>query len=162
MCPGLLDSTHNSSVTLLLGNISNSAISVKRNQVLGIGRLIPIHHVGSIHLIGGSDEFGLEPSPEEQSSRLDKLLNEFKEIFATSELDYGHMKGVTHQVDTGDHKPFKSRPYRKSRLEETVVQSEIEKLLKSGLLAPSSSPWASPLLLLKKKDGSHRIVMDYR
>ena len=46
-------------------------------------------------------------------------------------------------------------------VEDAQVSKELKQLLDAGLLAPSQSPWASPLLILKKKDGGHRIVMDY-
>ena len=43
-----------------------------------------------------------------------------------------------------------------------VVNEEVNKLLEKGLLIPSKSPWAAPLLVVKKKDGSNRVVIDYR
>ena len=57
--------------------------------------------------------------------------------------------------------PFCAKPYRCSQVEEAQVSKELKHLLEAGLLAPSQSPWVSPLLILKKKDGGHRIVMDY-
>ena len=43
-----------------------------------------------------------------------------------------------------------------------VVNEEVNKLLEKGLLIPSKSPWAAPLLVVKKKDGTNRVVIDYR
>ena len=66
-----------------------------------------------------------------------------------------------HEIDTANHKPFKSCPYQKSHSEEKILSSEITKLVTVGLLKPSKSPWAFPFLLIKKKNGNHQIVMDY-
>ena len=38
---------------------------------------------------------------------------------------------------------------------------ELNKLLDSGMIIPSNSPWASPILIVKKKDGSNCVVIDY-
>ena len=71
------------------------------------------------------------------------------------------MVDTIHSFDVGDSKPFKSCPYRKSVVEEQVVAEELNSLLDAGLLKPSNSPWASTLLLIKKKNGGHCVVMDY-
>ena len=90
------------------------------------------------------------------------LLDQYKDIFADGPANFGLAKGVTHQINTGDAPPpFRVNPYCRSQIEEAQLSKEIKQLLEAGLLAPSQSPWASPLLILKKKDGGHRIVMDY-
>ena len=99
-------------------------------------------------------------SPSQQSDVL-KLLDSFSDIFATGPHDYGLAKGVSHQIDTGDSPPFRAKPYRRSQVKDAQVSKELKQLLEAGLLAPFQSPWASPLLILKKKDGGHQIVMDY-
>lgn len=71
------------------------------------------------------------------------------------------MGDTIHSIDVGESKPFKSCPYQKSVVEEQVVAKELNTLLDAGLLKPSKSPWASPLLLIKKKNGGHCVVMDY-
>ena len=60
------------------------------------------------------------------------------------------------------HPPLKSWAIRQSKATEEIAEAEISKLLESGLLVKSHSPWASPLLIVKKKDGSNRVVIDYQ
>ena len=74
----------------------------------------------------------------------------------------GLAKDVQHRIDTGTSLPFKSRAIRRSKTSEAVAEAEIKKLLDAGLLVRSHSPWVSPLLIVKKKDGSNRVVIDYR
>ena len=96
-----------------------------------------------------------------QQSDVLKLLGSFSDIFATGPHDYRLAKGVSHQIDTGDSPPFRAKPYCRSQVKDAQVSKELKQLLEAGLLAPSQSPWASPLLILKKKDGGHQIVVDY-
>ena len=74
----------------------------------------------------------------------------------------GVAKDVMHNIDTGDNPPIKSRPIRRSQAGDTEVNQEINKLLEAGLIKPSKSPWLSPILIVKKKDGTNWVVIDYR
>nr|AAX96624.1 retrotransposon protein, putative, Ty3-gypsy sub-class [Oryza sativa Japonica Group]ABA92970.1 retrotransposon protein, putative, Ty3-gypsy subclass [Oryza sativa Japonica Group] len=58
--------------------------------------------------------------------------------------------------------PIAKRPYRMAANELAEVKRQIEELESKGYVRPSSSPWGAPLLLVKKKDGSERMVIDYR
>jgi hypothetical protein len=59
-------------------------------------------------------------------------------------------------------KPIAKAPYKSSPHEQQIIQKEIHELLQAGLIRPSSSPWAAPVLLIKKPDGSIRYCTDYR
>ena len=47
-------------------------------------------------------------------------------------------------------------------MQEELIRAEVEKLLQSGCIRPSKSPYASPVLLIRKPDGSLRFCVDYR
>ena len=61
-----------------------------------------------------------------------------------------------------DAKPIAIAPYRQSPAAQVVVCKEMEALLKAGCIGPSKSPYASPVILVKKPDGSVRVCVDYR
>ena len=42
------------------------------------------------------------------------------------------------------------------------VSRQLQEMEKTGVIQPSNSPWASPIVLVRKKDGSHRFCVDYR
>ncbi|KAJ1700090.1 hypothetical protein LUZ63_008602 [Rhynchospora breviuscula] len=58
--------------------------------------------------------------------------------------------------------PINLRPYRFSHFQKLEIEKIIEELLHSGYIRPSSSPFASPILLVRKKDNSWRLCVDYR
>ena len=69
---------------------------------------------------------------------------------------------VQHQIDTGDHLPIKQRPRRLPPRQREAEREEVGKMLQAGVSEPLSSPWASPVVLVTKKDGSIRYCIDYR
>lgn len=69
---------------------------------------------------------------------------------------------VKHALETGNHPPIHTPPYRVSYKDEQTQRNEIDKLLKQGVIEESSSPWSSPIVLVRKKDGSIRFCVDFR
>ena len=69
---------------------------------------------------------------------------------------------VFHKIDTGDVRPIRQfvhrLPYGEMR---AAVESEIDKLVVADISRLSISPWASPVVMLRKKDGSWRLCVDY-
>ena len=98
---------------------------------------------------------------EDQFIEASKLFEKYSHIFAKDDFDLGCATNVQHVLDIGDHPPIRSRPHRRSQAEESIIMEELNKLLDSGMIIPSNSPWASPILIVKKKDGSNHVVIDY-
>ncbi|CAF4291683.1 unnamed protein product [Didymodactylos carnosus] len=69
---------------------------------------------------------------------------------------------VHHAIETGTHPPVHTPPYRVSYKDEQVQREEINKLLQQGIIEESTSPWSSPIVLVRKKDGTVRFCVDFR
>ncbi|CAF5024393.1 unnamed protein product, partial [Rotaria sp. Silwood1] len=69
---------------------------------------------------------------------------------------------VHHAIETGTHPPIYTSPYRVSYKDEQIQREEIDRLLKQGIIEESKSPWSSPIVLVRKKDGSVRFCIDFR
>ena len=65
-------------------------------------------------------------------------------------------------IDTGDHAPIKSRYYRMGPEDLKELKRQLKVLLDAKMIRPSISPWSSPVLFVKKKNGDRRMVIDYR
>ena len=101
----------------------------------------------------------LEPN---KAKVVENLLQKHEQAFAKSPDDHGRTHLVQHTIDTGDAKPVRQPPRRPPKAFEAEEEGIIERQLKAGIITESTSPWASPLVFVKKSDGSTRVCVDYR
>ena len=106
----------------------------------------------------GEVQFG-ERLTEEQRKDLKELLREFSMVFQDRP---GSTTLTEHSIETVDNKPVRLPPYRLPQAYRQEVQDELREMLAQGIITQSTSDWASPIVLVKKKDGSLRLCMDYR
>ena len=96
-----------------------------------------------------------------QKQKLANLLTEYQDVFSINDKDLGKTDLGEHVIETGDAKPLK-QPFRRVPLAfENEEKKALDKMLEQGIARPSNSPWSSPLLLTKKKDGSVRPCIEY-
>ena len=74
----------------------------------------------------------------------------------------GRTSLVKHSIDTGCAPPIKQPLRRMPLAHQEIVSDEIDRLLEHGLIEKSHSPWASPIVLAKKKDGTPRLCIDLK
>ena len=94
--------------------------------------------------------------------QLHAVLDKYVDVFAKSPHNMGRTSVVTHTIDTGSAKPIKQQPRRPPMAFAADERSIIEEQLKAGVIKESTSPWASPCVYVKKRDGSTRQCIDYR
>ena len=102
------------------------------------------------------------PLTTEQSEKFSWLLFEFIDLFAKDITELGRTDLVTHKIYTENVPPIRSRPYSVAPTEQAFIKDEIQRMLDNGLIRPSNSPWTSPVVLVKKKNGNVRFCVDYR
>ena len=98
----------------------------------------------------------------DQTTAVAALLASFADVFSSTKGDIGRTGAVKHSIDTGDASPIRQRARRLPIHLRANAENEVQKMLSCGVIEPSSSPWASPVVLVKKKDGSTRFCVDYR
>ncbi|GFV77256.1 hypothetical protein TNCV_444861 [Trichonephila clavipes] len=103
----------------------------------------------------------VELSPEQKSSA-ERLFQEFEDVFSRNSSDIGHTTVTQHRIDTADHPPIKQHPRRLPFAKQEEVGTLLREMQENDIIEPSSSPWASPIVLVRKKDGSTRFCVDYR
>lgn len=90
------------------------------------------------------------------------MIIEWKRIFSQDDYDLGVAKTIKHAIQTESARPIKQSPYRRSPFEQDIIKKEVDKMITMGVIEPSYSPWASPVVLVNKKDGTTRFCVDYR
>lgn len=102
------------------------------------------------------------PGSEHQRWEALQLLDRNKEVFATSKKDLGCTSTTYHHIYTDDDMPVTERYRRIPPNEYQEVQQHLQELLEKGVIRPSESNYASPIVLVRKKSGALRMCVDYR
>ncbi|KAJ3684341.1 hypothetical protein LUZ61_013505 [Rhynchospora tenuis] len=93
---------------------------------------------------------------------LQSVLDTFQEVFAEPSC-LPPTRSVDHQIPLKpDSKPITVRPYRYSYFQRLEIEKIVDELISNSFIRPSTSPYSSPVLLVKKKDNSWRLCIDYR
>lgn len=95
----------------------------------------------------------------EQKMKVEKLLKDFSQIFSDVP---GKSKTVMHHIKLVNDCPFKIKPYVIPEHYKEKVESEITELEKLKFIQRSNSNYSSPMVVIRKKDGTIRICIDYR
>ena len=97
-----------------------------------------------------------------QKRQLLALLGRNRNVFATNLSELGLTHLYSHRIETGDARPIKLAPYRACPKKKDEIEKQVKELLQNDITEPSMSPWQSPVVLVKKKDGTNRFAVDYR
>eukprot|EP00794_Sanderia_malayensis_P016602 gene16602-biopygen14025 len=92
-------------------------------------------------------------------NQLFQTLLEYPDVFNNG---LGHTTVISHKINTGDSPPIRQHPRRLPYHYRGEVDKQVQDMLTQGVIKPSTSPWSSPIVLVKKKDGSYRFCIDYR
>lgn len=95
---------------------------------------------------------------QEQKEALETCINN---VFSDMPDKIGCTNVIRHRIITNSE-PIKQRYYPVSPVVQNSIDEELDKLLKDDIIEPSNSPWASPIILVRKKDNTYRFCVDYR
>ena len=146
-----------------------SRVSVQiDNFTEGDVTLIPEWEIGTISSVclakaptGGQ----LPPVPDslsfEQQADLRQILEEYQDVFSKEGDPISSTSLVEHEILTTGRpiwQPFR----RQNPIVREIEQQQVKEMLRDDVIRPSASPWASPVVMVKKKDGSMRFCVDFR
>lgn len=114
-------------------------------------------------MVGGAVDIDMQtmaPNLSETERRqLCDLLQEFAPVMQSTP---GRTTIAEHEIYVGDTTPIRQQPYRIPYSRRGILKDEVEKMLAARVIRPSTSPWASPTVLVPKKDGGVRFCVDFR
>ncbi|KZS04760.1 Uncharacterized protein APZ42_032234 [Daphnia magna] len=114
---------------------------------------------------------GTDAAIEKMDQKVEKLLNNLKSrigktllfsCLAFSEDDLGHCTLMECDINTGISPPIHQLPYKSAWKERAEIQEQVEGMLRQGIIEHPDSPWSSPVVPVKKKDGTWCFCVDFR
>ena len=146
-------------------NVNESDVNLRGRTKLGflqhIGETVAVVDVKQGSSPIDSVQFGDNLSPSELS-QAKELVKKYEQLFTGDSKKPKQTHLVNHQIITDGALPVKSKYRRIPVAWEKEVEDQVQEMLKNGIIRPSSSPWNSPIILVKKKDNSMRFVCDFR
>ena len=174
---------HNTTVPLQLANLSGEVVTIYKGSRIGqITQLDDSIKIASVsqNLTTSCLTSIPEASPQKQellwkmvTDSGDKLtsaqqktlyntLLAFADVFTAGDDDLGHTDLLPHTIPTGIAQPIRQAPRRAPLCHRETVRKLLDDMLAKDVIISSKSPWASPVVLVQKKDGSVRFCIDYR
>ena len=95
----------------------------------------------------------------EQRAEFMDLANEFQSLFTGAQ---GTTSFAEHHIKLTSDQPVRSRPYPVSFSLRESLKKDIADMMKMGVIRESSSPYALPVVVFKKKDDTNHVCVDYR
>ena len=115
------------------------------------------------HRAGQIKEFLREEDIQFDKERLLETLLSYQDVLALRGDTLGVTDLIEHRINIPkDTKIIYIPAYRVAYSQRAVIDQEVEKMIKDGIVEPSVSPWSFPLLVVPKKDRTNRIVVDFR
>lgn len=107
-------------------------------------------------------EVNLSSLSADNQEKVRSLLNQYASVFSAHDGDLGCTTLIAHEIPLMDDVPVRQRFRRIPPSDYDVVKEHINQLLNTQVIRESCSPYASPIVLVRKKDGSLRMCVDYR
>ena len=96
---------------------------------------------------------------EYQTDEIKQVIRKFPDVFNEQS---GRTGKVQHQINlVPGAQPFNSPPFRYAPARKQIIEQNTKEMLDQGIISPSTSPWASPVILVPKKDGNLRFYINY-
>ncbi|GJV91744.1 putative reverse transcriptase domain-containing protein [Tanacetum coccineum] len=126
---------------------------------LAEGKIIEVNRVFLAHITAKK----AEDKSEEKRLEDVQIVRDFPEVFPEDLSGIPPVRQVEFQIDlVHGAAPVARAPYRLAPFEMKELSEQVQELSDKGFIRPSSPPWRSPILFIKKKDGSFRMCIDYR
>ena len=168
----------NMCVPIVVANMSSDSITISRGTVIAQLDKVVVSQISQANVdclqkdsgttcsspLRASSRFSWEhfAGSDDEKVSLCELIDKCQDVVAMTDTDVGKTRMLSHEIDTGAAHPIRqaSRRLPPGRLE--IVSDQIGNMLDQGIIEPSTSPWASPIVLVRKSDNTFRFCVDYR
>lgn len=147
-------------IPIIIVNQSNRHYKIPRGHI--VGRVTPTETTEICEIQNDTSEDEKINVPRKFETSIKSIIRRNKDLFAKKDSDLGLTNTVKMSIDTGDHDPIKNRPYRVPLNKRQIIDKAVKEMLDAKIIDRSQSPWSFPLVVVKKKDGSDRMCVDFR
>lgn len=176
--PHALLSIDNYKTFITVTNPSNRSCRIPINRTFGTFSIpsvhIECHHLSSINFDDSQKQTFNPQMPNEkinkltdhltdldQKTQIHQLLTRYQRLFDTSISSISNLTAPS-MINTGSHPPVHACVYRTDPMKQKQLKQTIDEMLTHGQIEKSFASWSSPVMLVKKKRGDFRFVVDYR
>ena len=110
-------------------------------------------------LFGKLDLSGVQAWADQERQEIKDLLTDYHDLFALDDLELGKTSLVKHNIKLTNETPFKERYQRIPPHQYEEVKKHLKEMMETGAIQNLASPWASAVVLVRKKDGSLRFCI---
>src|SRR3954454_18919398 len=122
----------------------------------------PATMLAEVAFVEEKKKLNLGPLTDQEQELFAEFTNTYRDICAKSQTDIGRTDLIQHKINTGDARPIALPAYRLNPQKKEFLRKEIANMEEVGIIRKSKSPWAFPVVIVSKKDGTHRLCIDYR
>jgi hypothetical protein len=153
----ILQFVHNGEQVTLRGLFPTPQMELTEISVTDLQDMVNANEIWAMALLDQTTASTTVLAPD-----LQEVLAAYEDVFADP-ATLPPRRTLDHAISLDNTaQPVNARPYRYSPLQKDEIEKQVAEMIKAGLVTPSMSPFASPVLLVKKKDGSWRFCVDYR
>jgi len=98
---------------------------------------------------------------DDQLFQVQQLLQGYDDVFSRGAFDMGRTILVEHSIDTESQRPIRQGLRRHPVTHLDTIDEQVEELIRNDFMETEASPWASNVVLVRTKAGSHRLCVDY-
>jgi len=125
----------------------------------------PVRIIGAVESLSESKsvrEYNIDPNlPDDKRQQMLAITQKWDDTLVETIQDRGPAQGCRFSINTGDTKPIYVPLRTYSPKEQEELDRQIEDMLAKHIITRTRSPWSAPVLLVKKKDNTYRVVVDY-
>ena len=165
----------NNTIPVRIANTSTLPVTLHQGMKVATAELVDETHINGVvetdseHQQSTNNEEGMilnvplsAELTETQREKFFALLSHYENVLAKCPEDLGPTSILSHHIETGDVQPIRQQARRVPLPHRRTVQDLLKGMLEKRVISPSKSPWALPIVLVKKKDGTTRFWVDYR
>ena len=132
----------------------NPICGMEAKQQSNPDQILPADHAYTV------DDLNLDHLLQEQQAKVRETLRPFSDMWSGK---LGKIKLTKHRIELKEGaQPFRCQPYRAGPAMREIENQQVTEMLRDGVIEPSNSEFAGPVLLVPKPDGSKRFAIDYR